>query len=79
MENKKIDMKTGNEKAEDSIPGNRCINEAVLPGKQKEKTGEDRYKIWDIQDLSACGCSLRSAFSAGSLRLQWRQCEAGDS
>lgn len=38
MENKKIDMKTGNEKAEDSIPGNRCINEAVLPGKQKEKT-----------------------------------------
>ena len=74
MKNKKIDMKTGNEKAEDSIPGNRCINEAVLPGKQKknqERTGDE---IWDIQDLSACGCSLRSAFSAGSLRLQWRQC-----
>ena len=46
----------------------------IKDGKQKEKTGEDRYKIWDIQDLSACGCSLRSAFSAGSLRLQWRQC-----
>ena len=68
MKNKKIDMKTGNEKAEDSIPGNRCINEAVLPGKQKknqERTGDE---IWDIQDLNACGCSLRSAFSAGSSR-----------
>ena len=68
MKNKKIDMKTGNEKAEDSIPGNRCINEAVLPGKQKknqERTGDE---IWVIQDLSDCGCSLRSAFSAGSSR-----------
>ena len=44
MENKKIDMKTGNEKAEDSIPGNRCINEAVLPGKQKEKTKRNNKK-----------------------------------
>ena len=44
MENKKIDIKTGNEKAEDSIPGNRCKNEAVLPGKQKEKTKRKNKK-----------------------------------
>ena len=50
MKNKKIDMKTGNEKAEDSIPGNRCINEAVLPGKQKknqERIGT-KYGVYRI-------------------------------
>ena len=50
MKNKKIDMKTGNEKAEDSIPGNRCKNEAMLPGKQKknqERIGT-KYGVYRI-------------------------------